>query len=173
MSLYIQRLTGDWLGIQRALNNHPRLQLLGAAGNPPQRYHILYRIKGLAEKPDGTLFIQDEHIAEISLMRGYPRQPPVCRMLTPVFHPNIAPHVICIGDHWSAGEALLQVIFRIGEMIAFQSYNTKSPLNGVAAKWADEHLDELPIDPTPLNAQEAAPPLILTAKAAAVPHDVP
>ncbi len=28
---------------------------------------------------------------------------PPCRMLTPVFHPNVDPQKICIGDHWSAG----------------------------------------------------------------------
>ena len=52
-----------------------------------------------------------------------------------LFHPNIAPHAICIGDHWSAGEPLVALGIRIGEMIAYQSYNTKSPLNGEAARW--------------------------------------
>ena len=59
-------------------------------------------------------------------------------MLTPIFHPNIAPHAICIGDHWSAGEPLASIMARIGEMIAYQSYNTKSPLNGEAARWVKE-----------------------------------
>src|SRR5439155_9839444 len=36
---------------------------------------------------------------------------------------------------------------RIGRMIAYQEYNTKSPLNGLAAKWAAEHTHLLPIDP--------------------------
>ena len=40
------------------------------------------------------------HLVEIALPRNYPRVPPQCRMLTPVFHPNIAPHAICVGDHW-------------------------------------------------------------------------
>ena len=31
-------------------------------------------------------------------------------------------------------------------MLAFQSYNIKSPLNGEAAQWAAEHLQELPTD---------------------------
>ncbi len=31
-------------------------------------------------------------------------------------------------------------------MIAYQEYNTKSPLNGLAAKWAAEHMSQLPID---------------------------
>ena len=38
------------------------------------------------------------------------------------------------------------LIQRVGEILAYQSYNTKSPLNGRAAQWVDEHRDQLPID---------------------------
>lgn len=150
MNVRLRRLEADWLAVREALRDHPNVQIVGTAGKPPQRYHLRYLVKGLEEKPDGSLAEKGEHVAEISLLRGYPREAPVCRMLTPVFHPNIAPHVICIGDDWAAGESLVELIFRIGEMIAYQSYNTKSPLNGVAAKWCDENLDRLPLDATPL-----------------------
>ena len=78
-------------------------------------------------------------------------------MLTPVFHPNIAPHAICIGDHWNAGEPLWSMIARIGEMIAYQSYNTKSPLNGEAARWVESNLDKLPLDKTNFMPDDAQP----------------
>jgi LSD1 subclass zinc finger protein len=67
-------------------------------------------------------------------------------MLTPVFHPNIAPHAICVGDHWNAGEPIWSIVSRIAEMIAFQSYNVKSPLNGEAARWVEQNVDKLPTD---------------------------
>jgi hypothetical protein len=35
---------------------------------------------------------------------------------------------------------------RVCEMLAFQSYNIKSPLNGEAAEWVDQHIDQLPTD---------------------------
>ena len=95
---------------------------------------------------------------EITLPRNYPRTPPLCRMLTPVFHPNIAPHAICVGDHWSAGEPLQSIVIRIGEMLAYQTYNTKSPLNGDAAKWVQENADELPLDDVSLLVEESAEP---------------
>jgi hypothetical protein len=79
-------------------------------------------------------------------------------MLTPIFHPNIAPHAICIGDHWSPGEPLWSIVARIGEMIAYQSYNTKSPLNGEAARWVDQHVDELPLDPVSMMPDDAEAP---------------
>ena len=73
-------------------------------------------------------------------------------MITPVFHPNIDPAKICIGDHWSAGQRLAHLIARIGEMIAYQSYNTKSPLNGQAAAWAELNQDKLPLETVDLTA---------------------
>jgi hypothetical protein len=69
-----------------------------------------------------------------------------------------APHAICIGDHWSPGEPLWSIIARIGEMISYQSYNTKSPLNGEAARWVDEHVDELPLDPVSMMPDDAELP---------------
>jgi hypothetical protein len=102
-------------------------------------------VRSLREQGERVVFA-DQHRLEVVLPQGYPRDPPLCRMLTPVFHPNIAPHAVCIGDHWTAGESLDLMIQRVGEMLAFQSYNVKSPLNGRAAQWVEEHVAELPID---------------------------
>jgi hypothetical protein len=104
-----------------------------------------YRIKSLRQVDDRMTVVKT-HLVEIMLPRNYLRTPPQCRMLSPVFHPNIAPHAICVGDHWSAGEPLWSIVARIGEMLAYQSYNTKSPLNGEAAKWVANNVDRLPLD---------------------------
>lgn len=111
-----------------------------------------------ANRKDDRLVTAETHLVEIALPRNYPRVPPQCRMLTPVFHPNIAPHAIGIGDHWSAGESLASFIARIGALIAYQSYNTKSPLNGEAARWTSENLDRLPLDPVSRMIEEAPRP---------------
>lgn len=72
---------------------------------------------------------------------------------------------VCIGDFWAASEALDDLIIRIGRMISCQEYNTKSPLNGLAAKWAAQNGHLLPVDPRPI-----APPL---APSAAEPISAP
>ena len=95
---------------------------------------------------NGELQPVQSHLVEIALPLAYPRTPPQCRMLSPVFHPNIAPHAICVGDHWGAGESLQSIVSRIGEMLAYQSYNVKSPLNGEAARWVEENKHRLPLD---------------------------
>ena len=38
-------------------------------------------------------------------------------------------------------------------MIAYQFYNTKSPLNGLAAKWASENSEKLPVDSREISAK--------------------
>ena len=153
----LRRLQADYEKVREYVNRHPRLQLIQADGTPPERYQLEYRIRGLRQTADELSMVKS-HMVEISLPLSYPRMPPQCRMLTPIFHPNIAPHAICIGDHWSPGEPLWSIVARIGEMIAYQSYNTKSPLNGEAARWVDQHLDELPLDPVSMMPDDAEQP---------------
>src|SRR5271156_1916700 len=143
----LRRLQADYDKVRDYVNRHPRLQLIQTDGTPPERYQLEYRIRGLRQTADELAGVKS-HIVEISLPLSYPRLPPQCRVLPPLFHPNTPPQAISTGDHWSRGEPLWSIIARIGEMISFQSYNTKSPLNGEAARWVDEHLDELPLDPT-------------------------
>lgn len=151
MNPHIRRLYADWEGISALLKTHSHISLVDASGDPPEKYVMEYTINGLTESEHGDVFISNKHRVEIFLPLDYPRKSPLCRMLTPVFHPNISPQKICIGDHWSAGESLPLLMVRIGEMIAFQSYNIKSPLNAKAAMWTEENMSRLPIDKTDLQ----------------------
>ncbi len=153
----LRRLQADYEKLRAFLAQQPRIRLIQAQGTPPERYQLEFQIKGLREV-DEQLQTVANHIVEISLPLSYPRLPPQCRMLTPVFHPNIAPHAICIGDHWSAGEPLWSMVARIGEMIAYQSYNTKSPLNGEAARWVEANQHQLPLDRTNFVMDDRLPP---------------
>lgn len=144
-TIRLRRLTADFQKLREYIDRHPRLALLSADGEPPERYTIEYRIRSLRQVGEDLREIS-VHQVEIVLPRDYPRTAPQCRMLTPVFHPNIAPHAICVGDHWSAGEPIWSIVARIGEMLSYQSYNVKSPLNGEAARWAEQNADDLPLD---------------------------
>lgn len=145
-SLRLRRLQADYDAVKRLVAHHPRVAVEGVQGNPPERYRLVLKVRSLRER-GVEIEIANEHRLEITLPQGYPREAPLFRMLTPVFHPNIAPHAVCIGDHWSPAEGLDAMIQRVGEMLAFQSYNTKSPLNGRAAQWVEEHCDQVPVDP--------------------------
>ncbi len=154
----LRRLQADHDALRRLAHRHPKIEIEGVSGNPPDHYRLLLKVKSLRERGD-ELETVTEHRLEVSMPRGYPRDAPMFRMLTPVFHPNIAPHAVCIGDDWTAGEPLDLLIQRIGEILAFQSYNIKSPLNGRAAQWVSEHPDRVPIDPDEFFVDLAAAPV--------------
>lgn len=148
-----RRLQIDHELLTRRFRDWPTIQITATAGMPPELYRISYALKGLYVTPAGEILDREHHELEINLSLDYPRRAPQCRMLTPVFHPNFDDATVCIGDFWAASEGLDDLIIRIGRMIAYQEYNTRSPLNGLAAKWAAEHQSALPID-----SQVVAPP---------------
>jgi ubiquitin-protein ligase len=150
----IRRLTLDYELLRKIIGESSIIQISGVAGLPPEIYRFTYNLKGLYVSPSGEIIERDAHMLEVNLTLDYPRRAPQCRMLTPIFHPNFDEASVCIGDFWAASEGLDDLIIRIGRMIAYQEYNTKSPLNGLAAKWAVEHAHLLPIDPrniSPVN----------------------
>jgi hypothetical protein len=139
-----RRLKIDYELLSRRFANWPVIQISASAGLPPEHYRFVYSLKGLYVDAAGEILERDSHVLEVNLSLDYPRRAPQCRM--------------CIGDFWAASEGLDDLVIRIGRMIAYQEYNTRSPLNGLAAKWTAEHLSELPIDSRivapPSDAQE-------------------
>ena len=146
LSPRIRRLKLDHDQLVQKFADWPLIQITGTAGMPPEVYRFAYNIKGLFVSPTGEIQERAQHYLEVNLSLGYPRRAPQCRMLTPVFHPNFDDATVCIGDFWAASEGLDDLVVRIGRMIAYQEYNTRSPLNGLAAKWAAENAASLPID---------------------------
>lgn len=135
----------------KLFGDHSHIRVIKTEGTPPEKYTFAFNIDGLAPAgADGSAPVS-QHKAEVFLPLDYPRRPPFCRMITPVFHPNIDPQKICIGDHWTAGQSLSQMVVHIGQMICFQSYNLKSPLNARAAVWAEENITRLPLHSADLS----------------------
>jgi ubiquitin-protein ligase len=145
MSVRVRRLQAEYARVRALFASHPRIRIVEAAGDPPDRYVVEYQLTGLVEEA-GELKERQTHRAQIVLPTNYPRQRPRCEMLTPVFHPNIDPLGICTEDIGAAGQTLDQAIVFIGEMIAFQAYNVQSPRNAEAARWTLENLDRVPLD---------------------------
>jgi len=141
--------------LQRRFGTWPLMRIVEATGSLPERYRIEFRIKGLEISGANAIRERDHHAVEINLSLNYPRRMPQCKILTPIFHPNFDQTTICIGDFWAASEGLDDLVVRIARMIAYQEYNIKSPLNGLAAKWAAQHQALLPVD-----SREMAPPAL-------------
>lgn len=144
MSARLRRLAADYDKIQNEAAGHKYIKIEPLGPHPPERYLVTYFVKGLKwdNKTNRPVEIS-QHQVEIYLTESYPREKPLCEIRTEIFHPNFRNQgAVCIGDHWAAGETLWDVIVQIGEMIQYQSYNPKSPLDAQAAKWtrANEHL---------------------------------
>ncbi len=142
MNARLRRLYADYQQIRNEFTGHPYIDVEPIRGNPPEAYRVVYHMKGLElDESSNRPRVRSEHAATIYLHRDYPRHKPKCAMETPIFHPNFGSH-ICIDDYWAAGELLTDIIIQIGQMIQYQSHNSKSPLNAVAARWAaqNEHL---------------------------------
>jgi formylglycine-generating enzyme required for sulfatase activity/ubiquitin-protein ligase len=154
MTPRLKRLNQDYERLKNRFFNWSLIQIKEAAGSPPEKYQFIYYLKGLYVGSGGQILEREQHVLEVSLSLGYPRRAPHCKMISPVFHPNFDDSSVCIGDYWAASEGLEDLVIRIGRMLTYQDYNVKSPLNGLAAKWAAENVALLPVD-----TREVAPPL--------------
>ena len=136
MSPRMRRLATDWVAVRSAFSGHPLVTVEPIGPEPPEKYRVTYRLKGLALQGDQPMQSR-LHQCEIHLPAGYPREQPLVLPLTPIFHPNVTDRY-CISDNWTAGESLMDVITRLADIIQYRSYNTHSPLNGRAAHWVNE-----------------------------------
>ena len=149
-SLRVRRLIADAELMRKTFASSQRIRIESTEGSPPELYRIAFDVIGLDRDNRGKPTLRNTHVAEIRLGADYPRLPPVCKMITTVFHPNIDTASVCIGDHWTAGERLVDLVVRLAEMLAYQAYNIRSPLDGEAAMWADLNTGKLPTDPRPI-----------------------
>jgi hypothetical protein len=145
MNIRIRRLSRDYEKVVMELAASDFVKVEAVSGNPPSSYRVTYQLDGLMwDDASGDAAPIAEHVVEIYLPIGYPKKQPNCTMRTPVWHPNIGDYV-CIGDYWSAGVTLVDIIAHIGDMIQYKSYNLHSPVNKAAAAWAANRVKSFPV----------------------------
>ena len=131
----------------------------------PQRYVLHFCARGLVLDAAGVPRVHDEFGVAICFPPDYVRVEHhpgrIIQWLGPatVFHPNIRPPFVCLGPI-APGEGLIDLAYRLFEVIAFHRVSPHDPLNAAAAQWVRNHQDELPLDrrtllrPTPQPAME-------------------
>ena len=145
MNARMRRLAADWEQIQNEFKGHKNIVITPDGTDPPEKYHVTYFLNGIYLLPDGKIQTLGRHEVEIILHADYPRYKPICKILTPIWHPNFRDGQICIGDIWGAGESLSDIIINIGDMIQYKSWNSSSPLSADAAQWAIENKHLFPV----------------------------
>lgn len=162
MNIRLRRLARDYEKVCLELAGSEFVKVEAVSGNPPSSYRVTYHV-------DGLMWDQDlldarpiaEHVVDIYLPLGYPKKQPNCTMRTPVWHPNIGDYV-CIGDYWSAGVTLVDIIAHIGDMLQYKTYNLRSPVNKTAAAWASTRTKSFPV-----GDRDVLPPAVAAELAAA------
>lgn len=140
----LRRLTSDYHRLMTGFAGSDVVRIEPLGPPPAERYRVMYAVPGLRLTPDNRVVRTYQHVIQIQLPAGYPREKPYCISEGPVFHPNFGSY-ICIADFWSASQSLSDVIVQIGDMLQYRLFNTRSPLNAVAAKWAVENQHQLPV----------------------------
>ena len=167
-----ERLLIEYDRIFKCFRTHPYISVKEVFGAPPEKYHFLYRVDGLAHTGKSIESI-NEHIIEITLPADYPSTGPVCKALTPIFHPNISADLIDIKQLLSPRIFLADLVVRIGELIVYQRYSIDDPLNVGASQWAARNKSILPLSSVnlqyilPKEAPVAAPASALDKKSPA------
>lgn len=145
MNIRQRRLKRDYEKVIEEMGGSAYVKVSVVSGDPPDHYCVTYRLAGLTwDGSSNTAQPISEHVVDIFLPVNYPKQAPRCVMRTPIWHPNIGDYV-CIGDYWSAGVTLVDIIAHIGDMIQYKSYNLKSPVNKSAALWAQRNERSFPV----------------------------
>lgn len=145
MTARMKRIASDYEEIKKNFAGHKNIIVTPIGDEPPEKYHVTYFVNGIYLLPDGRIETLGRHEVEITLHADYPRYKPICKILTPIWHPNFRDGQICIGDIWGAGESLSDIIINIGDMIQYKSWNSYSPLSADAAKWAMENKHLFPV----------------------------
>jgi len=145
MTARMRRLASDWEQVKKDFAGHKNIIVAPVGEEPPEKYRVTYFVNGIHLLPDGKIEPLGRHEVEITLHSEYPRYKPLCKILTPIWHPNFRDGQICIGDIWGAGESLTDIIINIGDMIQYKSWNSFSPLSADAAQWAMENKHLFPV----------------------------
>jgi hypothetical protein len=162
----LQRLISEHELLKEFIATHQFIHIKEAFGFPPEKYHLVFRVDGLLQAGK-SIESKSEHIVEILLPDEYPDAPPVCTMLSRIFHPNISGDRIDIKEEWKPESTLADLVVKIGQMIVFQRYSIKAPLNKEAAQWAVENKNQLPLSAVDLSRKTGTAYSGSSAKAAA------
>lgn len=139
-----RRLESDYRELRTRFDGDPNIHITAVGPMPPEEYVVVYRVPSLRLAANNEVERTQQTVVTVTLPAGYPREKPHAVTVDPIFHPNFGDYV-CIADFWAPGQSLGDIVATIADMLQFRKYNIKSPLNAVAAEWANENAHSLPI----------------------------
>ena len=133
-----------------------------ALSQPPERYMLTFRGKGLAHDvaTASDISVSELHQIDLRLPYAYPSSPPDIRWLTPIWHPNVSfsgfVNLTDIGLAWTSDLALDVVCERLWDVARAEFINRERATNFTAKNWFEKECQfALPLDPRPLRDRAA------------------
>ena len=144
MNPRLRRLESDYRELRTRFDAEPHVSVEPVGPYPPERYQIVYRVPSLRLDARNQVQRVDQTVITVTLPAGYPREKPHATTAEPIFHPNFGNYV-CIADFWAPGQSLADIVTNMSDMLQFRKYNIRSPLNAIAAEWANANAASLPL----------------------------
>src|SRR6185369_8712968 len=125
--------------------------------DPPERYLIIFKGKGLLRKSEADqVEVAEVQRVEIRLGIDYPRSRPDLQWLTSIYHPNIsAVGAVCLGGYstnWVPSLGLAELCEMLWDMVRYSNYDPKSAYNYAAGRWCETQTQfDFPLDPRNLR----------------------
>jgi ubiquitin-protein ligase len=142
-----KRLESDYRALRNTFGGEDLVEIRAVGTAPFEKYMVVYKVPSLRLNSTGQPMRVDATVVEITLPADYPKMPPTARTVAGdvVFHPNFNASKICLADHWAPSFQLADIVREIGELLTWQKFNIRSPLNAVAAEWSQQHMNEIPL----------------------------
>ena len=147
-----ERLVAE-LEAMRALKKATSILDFEFTGEPPDRYSITLRGKGISRdtSPGADVEFVNLHKIDLRLPYSFPRRPPDIRWITPIFHPNISfsgfINLKDVGLPWHKDLGLDIVCERLWDIARLQYMDLDKATNYAAKNWfEDESTLKLPVD---------------------------
>jgi len=127
-----------------------------SGADPPDRYHVHFRCKGLVRQPGGEIVEASHFMVEVWFPPDYLRVVEPLEVVTwigprQVFHPNIRPSLICMG-HIAPATDLVTILYQLYEIISYHNWAAHDALNAEASQWArNQPQGRFPVDRRPLK----------------------
>jgi len=153
MNVHEARLRAEYQAMQEFRSRVVTWRVVGTS-DPPDTYEVTYHLRSVVGFDGDTPIYRSQHQVEIYLPPDYPRSPPVVNMISQpyVLHPNIfTSGRVCIEDRWKPIGMYLDTICElVGQLIAYQKVNIRSPANSdpVLLAWVEANCDDSTVIPT-------------------------
>ena len=152
-----QRLATD-LETLRALKKSSSIFDFECTGDPPDRYTLIFRGRGISHdtSPSKDIEYVELHRCDLRLSYSYPDRPPDIRWRTATFHPNISLSGFIntkdIRLPWEKALTLDVLCERLWDVIRLAFIDLEKSPNYAARSWFEENSNfQVPVDHRPLS----------------------